>query len=445
MEVAVEPLKAVSEKAPFGKGTETVQDDTVRKAWQMDAAQVTLGGGEAWNETLQSIVDGACHDLGFSTRRIQQLGIHANLYKLLLYETGGHFTPHQDTEKEDGMFGTLVIQLPSLFTGGELSVWHNGETKTFDLASQCDEQFKRIAFYTDCQHQLHPITSGVRVCLVFNLVATTLKKDYTMEGQKPNSALETSEAEKVFMPSHHVNIETVHQLRSIAVDWKESKNHAEKLGYRLGHQYTPQSVAFVAMKGRDSILVQTLLDATSSDGRPLFKVHLLLMERYVKKYIDMGGPEISKDEVRARIVLNQNGVVCKADYGRSGPNDLWTPSNCWRTDKEDDDDDDVGDEKELDEEDKNIENWDMFLRNDGWMKQDGWVATEKEQKGSEDEEDEYDEDYDDGYDEGNPSRWEHKMFSGMNKEFVEPHQGNCAGSVEQWYYASAVVISLAKD
>jgi 2OG-Fe(II) oxygenase superfamily len=160
MEVVVEPLKAVSEKAPFGKGTATVQDDTVRKAWQMDASQVTLGGGEAWDKALQSIVDTACHDLGFSTQRIQQLGICATLYKLLLYETGGHFTPHQDTEKEDGMFGTLVIQLPSLFTGGELSVWHNGESKKFDLADHCEEQFKHIAFYTDCAHQLHPLPSS---------------------------------------------------------------------------------------------------------------------------------------------------------------------------------------------------------------------------------------------------------------------------------------------
>jgi hypothetical protein len=109
MDVAVEPIKAVSEKAPFGKGTETVHDDNVRKAWQMDASQVTLGGGKAWDEALQSIVDAACHDLGFSKQRIQQLGIQANLYTLLLYKTGGHFTPHQDTEKEAGMFGTLVI------------------------------------------------------------------------------------------------------------------------------------------------------------------------------------------------------------------------------------------------------------------------------------------------------------------------------------------------
>jgi 2OG-Fe(II) oxygenase superfamily len=453
MEMVVEPLKAVSEKAPFGKGTETVQDDNVRKAWQMDASKVMLGGGKAWDKALQSIVDTACNDLGFSTQRIQQFGIHAILYKLLLYEAGGHFTPHQDTEKEDGMFGTLVIQLPSLFTGGELSVWHNGETKKFNLADQCEEQFKHIAFYTDCEHQLHPITSGVRICLVFNLVTTTLKQAYNMgmDGQMPegpkaatgtidsasykypfpgvivegvghvndmildgqverlksvssmvpacessegssgvwkidSSLISVSDSEEweeyvngivhhackrlgfsmmriieqgfrarlkglflyendkqftpnddsdleygafgslviqlpnkfvgghitmidkgesitldsvdafhgkfhyiasyfdvksqfhpvssgvrlclqfnlvsgptknVFLPSHDVNVETMCQLRTIATDWMASPNNASKLGYRLGHQYTPRSFSFSTLKGRDSILVQT--------------------------------------------------------------------------------------------------------------------------------------------------------------------------------------------
>lgn len=38
--------------------------------------------------------------------------VEARLYKLLLYQQGGHFSAHQDTEKERGMIGTLVVQLP---------------------------------------------------------------------------------------------------------------------------------------------------------------------------------------------------------------------------------------------------------------------------------------------------------------------------------------------
>ncbi|CAN0450803.1 unnamed protein product, partial [Hapterophycus canaliculatus] len=40
------------------------------------------------------------------------------------YESGGHFRPHKDTEKEAGMFGTLVVQLPTAsgHEGGTLLV-----------------------------------------------------------------------------------------------------------------------------------------------------------------------------------------------------------------------------------------------------------------------------------------------------------------------------------
>ena len=41
-----------------------------------------------------------------------------NLYKMLLYEPGSHYSNqhrhrHRDTDKEPGMFATTVIQLPS--------------------------------------------------------------------------------------------------------------------------------------------------------------------------------------------------------------------------------------------------------------------------------------------------------------------------------------------
>jgi hypothetical protein len=57
---AVEPLKAVCVKAPFGRGTETLYDETVRRAWQVDAQHITLGGEEAWDKHLQLVVDKAC-------------------------------------------------------------------------------------------------------------------------------------------------------------------------------------------------------------------------------------------------------------------------------------------------------------------------------------------------------------------------------------------------
>jgi hypothetical protein len=62
--------------------------------------------------------------------------IEARLYKLLLYEQGGHFSAHQDTEKERGMVGTLVLQLPCEqgHSRGTLTVRHKGRTHTHNFA-----------------------------------------------------------------------------------------------------------------------------------------------------------------------------------------------------------------------------------------------------------------------------------------------------------------------
>jgi hypothetical protein len=65
---------------------------------------------------------------------------------LLIYEPGQFYAPHQDPEKSDDMIATLVILLPSDFTGGEIVLSHHDRTITF-RGSRPDLTF--IAFYAD--------------------------------------------------------------------------------------------------------------------------------------------------------------------------------------------------------------------------------------------------------------------------------------------------------
>ena len=46
---------------------------------------------------------------------LEDATLHVSLYKMLLYEEVGHFTPHTDTEKEKGMVATLIFTLSSKF------------------------------------------------------------------------------------------------------------------------------------------------------------------------------------------------------------------------------------------------------------------------------------------------------------------------------------------
>lgn len=56
-------------------------------------------------------------------------------YKLLLYEEGTFFKAHEDSGKVPGMFGTLVICLPSKHAGGEVHLSHAGQKKALNTAT----------------------------------------------------------------------------------------------------------------------------------------------------------------------------------------------------------------------------------------------------------------------------------------------------------------------
>ncbi len=97
-----------AKQAPFGKGSQTVTDTSVRKAWEIDGNKISFLN-KAWNKILKELTQKIQAGLGIEDKKIK-----LSLYKLLIYEKGGFFLPHQ----EKGMFGTLVVGLPSKHTGG---------------------------------------------------------------------------------------------------------------------------------------------------------------------------------------------------------------------------------------------------------------------------------------------------------------------------------------
>eukprot|EP00903_Cladosiphon_okamuranus_P014655 g13588.t2 len=128
-EESVGALRGAAELAPFGHGAETKVDESVRQAWQIHGERIGLSA-----EFAEAI--GKQHALKAATKlglRAKALGVEARLYKLVVYENGGHFRPHKDTEKEVGMFGTLVVQLPTAqgHEGGALIVRHRSREKVF--------------------------------------------------------------------------------------------------------------------------------------------------------------------------------------------------------------------------------------------------------------------------------------------------------------------------
>jgi len=261
MDYQAKRLRSFAEKAPFGKGMDTVLDESVRKAWQIDAAKVKFYDTDRWHTALRRIVLDSVASLGMTGS--EQAHVEANLYKLLLYEPGGHFKKHRDTEKEPGMFGTLIIQLPSKFSGGSLVIRHADETKTLDFSTKSNEGIFASAFYADCEHELLPVQSGWRLCLAYNLVMC--QKDDISKTHKP-------------LPSACALTAQTQKLRNLVSHWDSLALSAH--GYLLEHDYTERNLHFANLKGRDKEVVDFLMGSRDIDGNPLFVVCLMLIEKH---------------------------------------------------------------------------------------------------------------------------------------------------------------------
>jgi len=115
-------LACLGTQAPYGRGEDTIYDERVRRACQLPADACEFSN--AWKAELARIIALVEADLGVSSGLLVP-----DLYKLLVYETGGFFLPHRDTEKAPGMVATLIIALPSPHEGGSLRVSHDGRDR----------------------------------------------------------------------------------------------------------------------------------------------------------------------------------------------------------------------------------------------------------------------------------------------------------------------------
>ena len=248
--VQAEQLIAAAERAPYGRGEDTLTDIAVRRTWQIGADRVRIMG-KHWPDTIGAIVARVAEGLGVEGP------VEAELYKLLIYDRGSFFVPHRDTEKVSRMFATLVLALPSVSEGGELIVRHKDREARLDLHCEDQSDLAFAAFYADCVHEVLPVIKGHRLVLVYNLVrrrAGRLPKipDYDAE-QEAVAALLKRWADAPRLPG---------------------ETEPEKLIYTLEHAYTPADLGFQTLKGADAGIAPVVVAAAERAG---CEVHLALI------------------------------------------------------------------------------------------------------------------------------------------------------------------------
>lgn len=254
----IRALLEASEPAPYGRGTETVLDTSVRNCRQIDAGRIRLGGG-GWEGTLAGILDEVTAGIGCPAGRLE-----AELYKLLIYEPGGFFSEHRDTEKTGGMIATLSITLPASGAGGELVVRHAGEETTIEMNAAEPSELAYAAFYADCAHEVLPVRRGHRLSLVFNL------RVRPGDTETPRTA-----------PDYREDVKTAGEaLRS----WGAGTDGPEKIVWVLDHDYTEAGLSFDTLKNNDRAVADVLAPAADHSGCELHAAILHVWEEGIPDY-----------------------------------------------------------------------------------------------------------------------------------------------------------------
>lgn len=201
----------------------------MRDTWEVAKSRISIDQSR-WNETLATQLDRIRRDLGLPDGH----KLKAHLHNMLVYGPGQFFAPHQDSVKTDDMIGTLVVSLPSRFTGGVMSIEHLG-AKVRVGGSEKNLTF--IAFYADCRHEVHPIKQGYRVVLTYNLL---------IEG---GSAVAEAPPPNLVRAIQEFFTHPVPARWSRDINWQHPP---DRLVYLLDHEYTRQGLQWSRLKNADA-------------------------------------------------------------------------------------------------------------------------------------------------------------------------------------------------
>jgi hypothetical protein len=242
--------------APYGKGTKTLLDSKVRNTFELDPKKFSLS--DEWSAAIAAATRSVAQQLGLPAEQLE-----ARLYKLLVYERGGFFVPHRDSEKHDRMVASLIVVLPNPFEGGSLIIRHGAVKQTFRFEEAAKGKAPcYAAFYADCEHEVERVTGGVRLCLAYNLV---------LKQRKKSSAAAKSAA-------------GVDAIAASIRSWV-AMQPAQPLVCALDHHYTQRGLALDLLKGADRRLADLIVSAAEKTD---CLIHLAQVSRHLLQFADDG-------------------------------------------------------------------------------------------------------------------------------------------------------------
>ncbi|EJD46042.1 hypothetical protein AURDEDRAFT_113761 [Auricularia subglabra TFB-10046 SS5] len=236
----LDKLAAACQPATFGVNQEDVLDESYRKAGKLDNKDFAINIDLVRSGLLQAVHDGL-FSWEASPRNIQ-----AELYKLNVYGPGSFFKAHKDTPRGEEMFGSLVLNFPVKHEGGALVLRHDGNEVKHDASSapySSQDQVSWVAFYSDVEHEVLPVTSGHRVTITYNLYFASDAATPPVKSEPLLQALKGLLADETFMPN------------------------GGRLGFGLKHQYPVPAEA----SRRAAHILQDVAKCLKAGDRALFE------------------------------------------------------------------------------------------------------------------------------------------------------------------------------
>ena len=158
------------------KNTTKIDNGTYHKTYSINSKLIRIKN-PTWEASLDKLVKTVAYKLGVNPSKLS-----AELHSLLYMEKGSRVDRCKNThEGANNVLGTLFVQLPSVFSGGKVSIFNNGEgdywgveediPSTFQLGAAGDASFSChfVCHFKDCEYEFAKIKSGSRVLLRYTL------------------------------------------------------------------------------------------------------------------------------------------------------------------------------------------------------------------------------------------------------------------------------------
>jgi hypothetical protein len=141
--------------------------ESAPKSWNIHPQSLQIQN-PAWRSGVRNLVGGIATRLGY-----EGVSMECKLRKLLIHGEGGAFIHRSGAKMEDSVRATLMVQLPSVYEGGDLVVYRKGDEKTrHDLGkaqSKCAYLPHFVASCSDAEFELEKVTTGYRLVLVYEV------------------------------------------------------------------------------------------------------------------------------------------------------------------------------------------------------------------------------------------------------------------------------------